>query len=112
MRTRLRRFCGRPVQWTVAVSVRRSAGDQRLKYGSCVTSGTAGGRLGAPGAGPAAWEYGSMEVWVSDRAELTHTPRPEGTPPHTHSALTASAGSKGRERRGSRVISEFSRRGA
>jgi hypothetical protein len=33
-----------PVQCRVISSVGRSANDQMLKYGSCVTSGTAGGR--------------------------------------------------------------------
>src|SRR5438128_7600019 len=43
----------RPVQGTVATSVSRSAGDQIEKYGSCATSGTAGGRKtgGRAGAG-------------------------------------------------------------
>src|SRR5712691_10468427 len=36
--------CARPVQCTVAASVSLSAGDQMEKYGSCATSGTAGGR--------------------------------------------------------------------
>ena len=33
-----------PVQCTVSASVSRSAGDQMLKYGSCATRGTEGGR--------------------------------------------------------------------
>src|SRR2546425_3102632 len=44
IRTKLVSRCGLPVQWTVSASVSLSAGDQMLKYGSHVTSGTAGGR--------------------------------------------------------------------
>src|SRR5215218_1444873 len=39
--------CGAPVQCFVRSSARRSVIDQTLKYGSCVTSGTAGGRSAA-----------------------------------------------------------------
>src|ERR1039458_297172 len=47
MRTSADKLLGLPVQWVVPVSVRRSAADQMLKYGSWATSGTAGGRMGA-----------------------------------------------------------------
>src|SRR5207245_2336271 len=40
-----------PVQCLVQLSVRRSLMDQTLKYGSCVTSGTAGGRNASSWAG-------------------------------------------------------------
>src|SRR5437764_9373003 len=40
---------GARVQWRVVSSVRRSAQDQMLKYGSFATSGTAGGRSAGPG---------------------------------------------------------------
>src|ERR1017187_1864231 len=46
MRANAARLLGLPVQCAVAVSVSRSAMDQTLKYGSCATSGTAGGRSG------------------------------------------------------------------
>src|SRR6478672_11106687 len=47
MRTRLISVCGLPVQWCVSASFKRSLNDQTLRYGSHVTSGTAGGRNGA-----------------------------------------------------------------
>src|ERR1035437_100089 len=47
MRTSADKLLGLPVQWVVPVSVRRSAADQMLKYGSWASSGTAGGRIGA-----------------------------------------------------------------
>src|ERR1035437_7367713 len=47
MRTSADKLLGLPVQWVVPVSVRRSAADQMLKYGSWTTSGTAGWRMGA-----------------------------------------------------------------
>ena len=50
IRTRLVRRCGLPVQCVVSASVSLSPGDQMLKYGSCATSGTAGGRSGASAA--------------------------------------------------------------
>src|SRR4051794_15422928 len=43
-RTRALIACGVPVQCEVGRSDRRSAVDQMEKYGSCVMSGTAGGR--------------------------------------------------------------------
>src|SRR5690242_15660895 len=50
MRTRLRSVWGRPVQCLVSASVRASLNDQTLRYGSHVTSGTAGGRSAGRGA--------------------------------------------------------------
>lgn len=53
MRARAVSVFGLPVQWRVPSAFRRSAIDQMLKYGSCATSGTAGGLMGAgvcPGA--------------------------------------------------------------
>src|ERR1035441_7983603 len=49
MRTSADKLLGLPVQWVVPASVRRSAADQMLKYGSWATSGTAGGGMGARG---------------------------------------------------------------
>src|SRR5919112_731234 len=47
MRTMPTMPCGAPVQCFVRSSARRSLIDHTLKYGSCATSGTAGGRNGA-----------------------------------------------------------------
>src|SRR5436305_13883051 len=44
MRISAVKMFGFPVQCVVALSVKRSAADQMLKYGSWATSGTAGGR--------------------------------------------------------------------
>src|SRR3954469_10857815 len=48
MRMRLTSAFSAPVQWVVLRSVSLSACDQTLRYGSLVTSGTAGGRNGGP----------------------------------------------------------------
>src|SRR5438477_7580540 len=56
--------CAVPVQWRVGASVKESFIDQMLKYGSCVTSGTAGGRKVCVQA--------AVESKMSDRALTNH----------------------------------------